>query len=168
MHIILLIVGVLGALAFWWFRIKQIGQAGSEALDTAQRARGYLRRRDHARKGDFSPVTAIDDPVVAAATLAAFVAGDDGWPRARAEAGRVLADVATGQAVEEALGYADWAHRQIANEARAIDVLTDMLNGWLNRGERDTLRALVDRAAARGGDGADARADRTKARLIRN
>lgn len=69
MHIVLAVLGILGGGLFWWYRMKVLGEAASELIDSAGRARGYFRRRKIRKMAEHSPLTAIEDPVLAAATV---------------------------------------------------------------------------------------------------
>ncbi len=76
MHILFLVLSTLGAAAFWWYRLKYLRQAGSEAMDAIGRAQGKIRRNKIRKQAEGSPVTAIDHPVIAAATLLSTVIAD--------------------------------------------------------------------------------------------
>ncbi len=55
MHIVLVILGVVGAAAFWIYRIRDAGQAVGGAIDQAQRVRGNLKRRKFSRPSSAEP-----------------------------------------------------------------------------------------------------------------
>ena len=74
MHILLAVLGVLGVAAFWWYRVKYVGQAAGELVDAAERARGAFRRRQFRKKADTATIDAIDDPRTAA-TVRSVVSG---------------------------------------------------------------------------------------------
>ena len=86
MHILLAILGVLGAGAFWYFRLKSMGQAASEIADTAGRVRGAYNRRQFRKKVEASTIDAIDDPRVAATVFLVAIASADGRMSDHAEA----------------------------------------------------------------------------------
>ena len=59
MHVILGILGVLGALVFWYYRIRVIGQAANEVVDAAGKMRGAYNRRKFRNKVEGSVLTTI-------------------------------------------------------------------------------------------------------------
>jgi uncharacterized tellurite resistance protein B-like protein len=85
MHILLAIVAILGGAAFWWWRIKAIGDAASEVTDVAGRAWGKYKRHKFRKKVEDSPLEAVDDAVAAAVVMMLTVAKTDGPMSARAD-----------------------------------------------------------------------------------
>ena len=77
MHIVLAVLGLLGGGLFWWYRLKVLGEAAGDFIDGAGRARGYFRRRRIWTQAEHSPLTAIEDPVLAAATLIFAIIAED-------------------------------------------------------------------------------------------
>ena len=71
MHIVLAVVGLIGAAAFWWYRLKYMSDAANEAVDAVGRVQGHFRRGKLRKKSALAPISAIDDPVIAAATIMA-------------------------------------------------------------------------------------------------
>lgn len=69
MPILLAIIGALGAAAFWYYRLRDVGHVAGEVVDAAQRARGAYRRKQFRRKAESSPVGAVEDPAAAAAAM---------------------------------------------------------------------------------------------------
>jgi hypothetical protein len=86
MHIILLILGVLGGAAFWWWRIKQVGQAANEVHDMAGRMWGKYKRKKFLNKVNDSPLEVIDDPATAAVILFHVIQVEDGISGPEADA----------------------------------------------------------------------------------
>lgn len=78
MHIIVGILSVLGALAFWYYRIKFIGGAAGEVVDAAGKMRGAYNRRKFRKKVEGSPLTAIEDVQTAASVMAVAVMVEKG------------------------------------------------------------------------------------------
>ena len=165
MHILAIIVGLLGAGIVWWWRLQMIARAGNAAIDTARRVRGEVRRKRSREKAALAPVSAIDQPLPAAATLMRFVAGDEGWPRSRAEARRLLGEIADEAQVDEAITYAEWCERQVLAERKAIDTLCAKLAEWLDPTERERMAGMVEAMAADDDADARARAERATGRI---
>ena len=58
MHILLAVLGIMGAAAFWWYRIKYMSEAAGEVADTVGRVRGKMRRDKLRKKAAVAPVAA--------------------------------------------------------------------------------------------------------------
>ncbi|MCI5077633.1 hypothetical protein [Oricola sp.] len=171
MHILVLILGAVAAAGFWWYRIRAAGQVAGEVVDAAQRARGAITRKRFRDKANKSPYTAIDDPVVAAATLIIAMAEDQGRFDDRAEAslrealGPVSRDA---ELVEEAIVYGKWAAAQSVDASTPMRLISPYLVETLSVEEREQLMAIAEHVmAASGGDrGAQERLiDRLRNRL---
>ncbi|TKB31169.1 MAG: hypothetical protein E5W69_02250, partial [Mesorhizobium sp.] len=78
MHILIAAIGLLGAAAFWWYRLKTMNDAAREVADVVGRVQGNIRRKKLRKQAALSPLTAIDDPVVAAATLITAIISEHG------------------------------------------------------------------------------------------
>ncbi|XWN33251.1 MAG: hypothetical protein ROR55_09340 [Devosia sp.] len=150
MHTLMIIAGIAVGLFVWIRRIRRMSRAANHAFDAAGTVRGHLNRRRYKRDSAFSPITAIDHPVVAAATLLAFVAGPSGWPKSKGRIRMQLGAVAPAETVETAITYAEWASDQGIDEERAIASLVQSLREWLDAAERRKLAAMIDIAATSG------------------
>jgi hypothetical protein len=146
MHIVLAVLGIVGAAAIWWYRIKYMSQAAGEVADAAGRVRGNLRRSKLRKKAALSPVTAIDDPLTAAATVIVAIAAEDELvsealeKRVREKLGAVAANE---RQLDEAVIYAKWAGEQVADVATVIDKTAPLLKSRLTEGEREELVSMV-------------------------
>lgn len=69
MPVFLAIIGALGAAAFWYYRLRDVGHVAGEVVDAAQRMRGAYRRKRFRKKAESSPVEAVDDPAAAAVAM---------------------------------------------------------------------------------------------------
>lgn len=69
MHIVLAILGLFGGGLFWWYRLKILSEAAGDVADSMGRVRGCFRRRKIRQQATHSPLTAIEDLVLAAATV---------------------------------------------------------------------------------------------------
>src|SRR4029079_3745560 len=124
MPILIAVLGVLGAAAFWWYRVKHMGQAAGEIVDAVGRAQGTLRRGALRKKAALAPITAIDDPVTAAATGIMAIAAE-GVPVSDALIARIREEIrgvaANDKKLDEAVIYAKWASDQVADVPVVID-----------------------------------------------
>lgn len=167
MHILIALLGIIVTGVIWYQRIKVASEAGGKAVDAAQRAHGRVKRKRRRDQAAFAPISAIDDPVIAGATLMRFVAGDERWGLRRTDVREFLATVADEPSVDEAIAYAEWAARQVEHERKSIDALSGKLGEWLDPTERDRLIGMLDTVAENDVD-AIARAERSKATLDRH
>ena len=140
MHIVVLVLGVLAGAAFWWYRIKTISEAGSEVVDALGRVRGQVRRNKLRQKSEESPVVAIDNPVIAAATLLINLITTSPMTPVQEEVVREqLGSIAAGEELDEAIIYGRWVQTQALDSRKATLMLVEKLSAWLSVGERDDV-----------------------------
>lgn len=94
------ILGLIAAAAFWYWRIKAVGEVASEVHDVAGRLWGKHKRKKFLGKVNDSPLEVIDDPATAAVILMNVIATEDGVPGHVAEA-------AIKKEVEQSMGLSD-------------------------------------------------------------
>lgn len=70
MHIVVAVLGILGAVYFFVMRARNAAEMTSELLDMADDVRAAARRLGFRRMKAMHPVDAIEDPNTAAATVA--------------------------------------------------------------------------------------------------
>ena len=148
MHILLAALGLMGVAAFWWYRLKMMNDAAGEVADVLGRIQGQFRRKRLRRQAAVAPLTAIDDPVVAAATLITAIVSENVPMTPPREAGvrAVIAEIADAKKTEEALAYAKWAAAQIDDTEVVMDKLTPFLRDRLDPDERNDLLQMTRRA----------------------
>ncbi|PVE25982.1 hypothetical protein DC522_01720 [Microvirga sp. KLBC 81] len=78
MPVLLAILGMLGAAAFWYYRLRDVGHVAGEVIDAAQRARGTYRRKQFRKKAESSAIEAVDDPAAAAVAMLIGLASERG------------------------------------------------------------------------------------------
>ena len=146
MHILGLMIAVLAGAAFWYYRMRTIGRAGSEVLDHAGRLRGQIRRSAMRRKVEESPIMAIDDPAIAAVSLLCMLAATQHpmTPREEGAIRQQAARIAEGEFLDEAVTYGRWLHRQGLDGPKAIRLLAGLLNDWLDDGQMRELGEMID------------------------
>jgi hypothetical protein len=92
MPFLIAVLGIVGAAAVWWYRVKYMSQAAGEVADAIGRVKGSLRRGKLRKKAALAPVAAIDDPVTAAATVIMAIAAEE-VPVSEALEKRVRAEI---------------------------------------------------------------------------
>ncbi|RUV66668.1 MAG: hypothetical protein EOR30_09620 [Mesorhizobium sp.] len=152
MHILIAAIGLLGAAAFWWYRMKAMNDAAREVADVVGRVQGNIRRKRLRKQAALSPLTAIDDPVVAAATLITAIVSENGpvLPQREAAIRLMISEIADDKKTDEAVVYAKWAASQIDDATIVIDKLAPFLRERLDVTERNDLLQMVNRAAQAG------------------
>ncbi|TIP22400.1 MAG: hypothetical protein E5X90_15520, partial [Mesorhizobium sp.] len=98
-------------------------------------------------------LTAIDDPVVAAATLITAIVSEHGpiLPQREAVIREVIAQIADNpKKTDEAVVYAKWAAAQVDDTTIVIDKLAPFLRERLEPHERDDLLSMLNRVAQGG------------------
>ncbi|AID33273.2 hypothetical protein EFV37_05380 [Mesorhizobium loti] len=152
MPFLIAVLGVLGAAAFWWYRMKAMNDAAREVADVVGRVQGNIRRKKLRKQAALSPLTAIDDPVVAAATLITAIVSENGpvLPQREAVIRAVISEIADKKKTDEAVIYAKWAAAQIDDTTIVIDKLAPFLRERLDVAERNDLLQMVNRAAQGG------------------
>jgi hypothetical protein len=149
MPFLIAVVGILGAAAVWWYRVKYMSQAAGELADAVGRVQGTLRRGKLRKKAALAPVAAIDDPVTAAATVIMAIAAEE-VPVSPALEKRVRDEIRpiaqSDKKLDEAVIYAKWASDQVADVATVIDKTTELLKPLLTEDEKEELLDMVIRA----------------------
>ncbi|TPK82239.1 hypothetical protein [Mesorhizobium sp. B2-4-17] len=154
MPFLIAILGVLGAAALWYYRMKAMNDAAREVADVVGRVQGNIRRKKLRKQAALSPLTAIDDPVVAAATLITSIVSENGpvLPQREAVIREVIAQIAgSPKKTDEAIVYAKWAASQIDDTTLVIDKLAPFLRERLDPNEREDLLRMLNRVAQGGG-----------------
>ncbi|TPN32768.1 hypothetical protein FKO01_14105 [Mesorhizobium sp. B2-3-3] len=153
MPFLIAILGVLGAAAFWYYRMKAMNDAAREVADVVGRVQGNIRRKKLRKQAALSPLTAIDDPVVAAATLITSIVSENGpvLPQREAVIREVISGIADKKKTDEAVIYAKWAVSQIDDTTLVIDKLAPFLRERLDPNEREDLLRMLNRVAQGGG-----------------
>lgn len=149
MHILIGILTLLGAAAFWWYRMKYIGEAANEVIDQAGKIRGAYRRRKFRKKSDGSVLTAIEDPVTAVAAMMVSVAQLEGPLSAASEKviRKHIASVSNGHDVEEEFVFAKWVCDNVVDPNNISMKLAKIWTSALDRTERLGLIDMVRQVA---------------------
>jgi hypothetical protein len=147
MPFLIALFGILGAAAFWYYRMKNIGHAAGEIIDVAQTAKGAWNRRQFRKKAEGSVITAIDDPVTGAAVMMVSACLERG-PLMPATDAAIQEEMRTVMGVSdptEPFTYAKWAAERVSD---ANDVSRKLAKLWMEKldpDERNDLLAMVSR-----------------------
>jgi uncharacterized tellurite resistance protein B-like protein len=154
MHILIAAIGLMGAAAFWWYRVKYMSEAASEVADAVGRVRGSVRRKKLRKQAALSPLTAIDDPVVAAATLITAIVSEDTplTPAHETAIREAVSGITDAKKTDEAVIYGKWAASQIDDANVVIDKLAPFLRERLDADEREELVTMVEGVARASGE----------------
>ena len=148
MHILIAVIGVIMSAVFWWYRIKTASKAVGEVANQVGKVRGNIKRKGLRKKASMSPITAIDNPLIAASTLLFSMQSEEFVPGEKDEeviAGLLL-NLADKNSVEEAVIYAKWAVLQVPDSKLVIDKLGKFLKDQLSENEKNEFLALLDAA----------------------
>ena len=145
MHILLMILGVIGAAGFWYYRMRDAGRAAGEVIDTAQRVKGAVKRKKFRDKAAQSPFAAIDDPVLAAVTSVIAISAEcETWnDSTKSKLEEVFLSVSDKAALEEAVIYGEWAVKQVTEMSGAIRHLGPILASMLSVEQREDLMGMA-------------------------
>jgi uncharacterized tellurite resistance protein B-like protein len=114
MAIIGIILAALAGIGVWYYRVKMLGEMGSDIADLAGRARGAYRMNRFKKQADAATLNAVDDPALAAAIFLYALANEDKASlfKSEPEIRRVMTPVVRNE-LDELLGYAQWAAREV-------------------------------------------------------
>jgi hypothetical protein len=154
MAFLVLIAGAVFAAAVWYFRVRGPAAIG-DAVDAAGTIKGAYNRRKFRNRSEGSPLTAIDDPALAAATYLVSLAeaGSGLGPQEEEAITAWLRDVARYHDPAEAMTFARWASREVVDVNEVSRKLTPLWRERLDAAKRRELyAAAVSIAAVRGPD----------------
>lgn len=155
MHIVIMILGAIGAAGFWFYRMRDAGRAAGQVIDTAQRVKGSIRRKRFRDKAEQSPFLAIDDPVLAAVTSVIAIAAECGtWnENTKSKLNKAFLAVSDESALEEAVIYGEWAVKQVTEMSGALRHLGPLLASMLTVDQREDLLGMADQVLPRNVEG---------------
>ncbi|RDI61998.1 hypothetical protein [Microvirga subterranea] len=157
MHIVAAILSILGAAAFWFYRMRAAGQALSEVGDAAQHLRGAYRRKRFRNKAESSPVAAVDDPAAAATAFLISLAASRGslTPDAEAAIKAQMESVMAVPNVEDVFVFARWVADHVHDPGDLSLRFSKLWIGHLQPAERADLYDMASRIAAVDGEPTD-------------
>lgn len=145
---LLIILGIILAVSIWWWRVKVMRDAAGDAIDAAGKLKGTYKRRKFRKAAEISPLETIDDPIIAAGTLVATIAGQGIklGNREKEVIAATLALITDQKKAKEAAIYGAWAAENIADCNLVITQLCPQLRLQLSMEEKRQLITLVDDA----------------------
>jgi hypothetical protein len=150
MQFLLGILALLGGAAFWWWRMKMIGQAANEMSDAAGRAIGKYKRYKFRKKVEDSPLEAVDDPLAAAVVMMMAIAQERG-PLLEATEQAIRHELVTVMRVDdptEVIVFAKWVATHVVDANNVSQRYSKLWIGALSHDERDEFLSSVERVAA--------------------
>ena len=131
MHILLGLLGIVGALALWYWRMKMAREAAGELVDAANDVRLAVRRFGYKRAHDKHPADCVEDPRLAASGIALAVAGCDA-PLSRAELTMMAAEAGSvfqtsTEESDEIAAFGRWLQGQCQTPEEAVRRLSKVV-----------------------------------------
>jgi uncharacterized tellurite resistance protein B-like protein len=164
MHILLGFLTLLGVAAYWYFRMRDVGQAAGEIVDAAGRVRGAYKRKQFRKKVESSPIAAVEDPVAATTAMLVALASMDGRisPEAEAAIKEEMRSIMKVGDPTEAFTFAQWVADHVIDPN---DLSLKFSKLWLSKltpAERSDVYAMAMRIVALDGPPTDLQAESLK------
>ena len=147
------ILGLIAAAAFWYWRVKAVGEVASEVHDVAGRLWGKHKRKKFLGKVNDSPLEIIDDPATAAVILMNIIATEDGVPGHVAEAA-IKKEVEESMNIKdsmEILTFGKWTASHATDSNNVILRYGKLWAENLSVKEREDLLSMISRICDRPG-----------------
>jgi uncharacterized tellurite resistance protein B-like protein len=161
MPALVLFVTVLGAAAFWLYRLRDLGHAAHGAIDTAQRLRGFYRRYKFRKQAELSPIASVDDPAAAGVAMLIALASARGALSDQAEAA-IRHEIAFSMLlprVDEVFTFARWVADHASTPNDLSFRFSGLWTGALSEEERASFLHMATRIVAIDGDPLPAQAE---------
>lgn len=144
MHILLAIIAVLGAAAFWLYRIRNAADNTRVVLEAAHDVKAAARRFGFRTRANQHPVEGIDDPRVSAAALLVLTAETDGGI-SKAEQDAILDQLESvfkmsAAEADDLYLFSKWLANQSSNPD---DMIRRLVKATVHLGGRDTIPELI-------------------------
>jgi uncharacterized tellurite resistance protein B-like protein len=147
------ILAILGGAAFWWWRLKMIGDAANDVSDVAGRAWGKYKRHKFRKKVEDSPLQTVDDPATAAVVMMYAMAKEAG-PITGAVDAAIRSEVSDTMKIgdaDELITFGKWAASHATDASNVILRYVKLWNSALNADERRDFADMVERVAEAAG-----------------
>jgi hypothetical protein len=150
MPFILMILGAVAGAAFWWWRLKAMGEAASEIHDAAGKVIGKYRRNKFRKKVEGSPLTAVDDPRAAAVVMMMAIVQEEGPLDEVSEAAirrEVVGTIGESDPTELMI-FSKWAASHTVDANDVSFAFRKLWTDSLKLEQKDELVEMVSRAAS--------------------
>jgi len=156
MHILLGLLGILGGIGVFLWRLKMASEAAKEIASTAKDAKNYMRRRRFEKKANADPLKDIDDPREAATTMMAALAAYDGVMSEREEA-VILTEIqskfdANKQLSAELLAHGRWLSKDAGDLNSFFAKLLPPIARHCGLKEKNDLISMLENVASANGE----------------
>jgi hypothetical protein len=169
LSILIAIFSALGIAAFWFYRMRNVGHAASEVVDTARRIRGVYRRKRFRNKAESSPIESVGDPAAAAVAMLIALASSRGLlsPAAETAIKGEMRNVMALTNIDEVFTFARWVAEHANDPGNLTLRFSKLWMSALQPSERADLHAMASRIAAVDGEPTDLQAGCLKALHVR-
>jgi uncharacterized tellurite resistance protein B-like protein len=147
------ILAILGGAAFWWWRLKMIGDAANDVSDVAGRAWGKYKRNKFRKKVEDAPLQSIEDPAAAAVVMMYAMAREAGPLTDKVEAA-IRAEVANTMKIadpNEIIAFSKWAASHATDASNITLRYAKLWTSALSLDERRDFLGMVERVTAAAG-----------------
>ena len=152
MAIIGIILAALAGIGVWYYRIKMLGDVGSDIADLAGRARGAYRMNRFRKQADAATLNAVDDPALAAAIFLYALASEDKASlfKSEPEIRRVMTPIVRNE-LDDLLAYAQWAAREVVDPRDLVRRFRPLWRDKLTLMERQQFVGMAEAVIAQSG-----------------
>jgi hypothetical protein len=155
MHIVFAILAILGGASFWWWRMRDIGQAANDAGDVAGRLWGNYKRKKFLGKVNDSPLQVIDDPATAAVILMHVIQNEDGLTGPDADES-LLREVTQTMGIKdptEMITFGKWTANHASDANNVIMRYGQLWSEKLSIEEREDFVRMIERVSGQSTNG---------------
>ena len=148
MHIFATIIGILALVIAWWYKIRSAGKITREVADIFGITPGNLSQKALRKLSSNSPITAIQNPLVAAATIIIAIQSEE-FVLGQSDEDFIeglLSPLGEAAQVDEAMTYGKWAAFEISDINVIIDKLGEFLKYQLDKSEKTQFLSMLDEA----------------------
>lgn len=152
MAIIGIILAAIAGIGVWYYRVKMLGEMGSDIANLAGRVRGAYRMNRFKKQADAATLNAVDDPAMAAAIFLYALASEDKKTlfKSEPEIRRVMTPVVRTD-LDELLAYAQWAAREVLDPRDLVRRFKSLWRDNLTVTERQQFVGMAESVISQGG-----------------
>ncbi|MEM9939290.1 MAG: hypothetical protein AAFZ91_06465 [Pseudomonadota bacterium] len=143
MHIIAMIIGFVGFIAVWYWRLKMLSGAAKEGMKAAETVVNLPRKMSFKRKTGKGGLQIVEDPREAAAILMLEIAQARGALTEKQEAsirGEIMHHFEFNEADANSLiGQASWLARDVSAPHKVMSKMTDFVQSVPGMGRKEMV-----------------------------